>query len=74
MALDSAKHCINDLLYYVDFKRKIAPMNDVVSTCETFYSDDAILDAKKVFFAAVGEHDGIRFTDRRGKSGKNCLL
>ena len=71
MSLDSTTHCINDLLYYVDFKRKIAPINDVVSTCESFYSADAILNAKKAFFAAVGEHDGIRFMDRRGKSGKN---
>ena len=71
MALDSATHCINDLLYYVNFRRKIAPVNDVVATCETFYSADAILDAKKTFFNIVGEHEGIRFIDRRGKSGKN---
>ena len=71
MALDSATHCVNDLLYYVNFRRKIAPVNDVVATCETFYTADVILDAKKSFFNIVGEHEGIRFVDRRGKSGKN---
>ena len=71
MAFDSATHCVNDLLYYVNFRRKVAPVNDVVTTCETFYTPDVILDAKKAFFNIVGEHDGIRFIDRRGKSGKN---
>ena len=63
--------CVNDLLYYVEFRRKIAPINDVVSTCEAFYSSEAILQAKRVFYDAVGERDGVRFVNRRGKAGEN---
>ena len=62
----SENDCINDLLYFIDFKRKVNPVNDVVATCEAFYSPDAVLSAKKVFFDVVGEHEGIRFVSRRG--------
>ena len=64
--------CVNDLLYYIDFRRKIASVNDVVATCEAFYTPEAILQAKKVFFDVVGERDGMRFVNRRGKAGENA--
>ena len=64
-------HVVNDLLYFVNFKRKIAPLNDVVAVCDAFYTGDDILDAKKAFFEITGERDGLRFMDRRGKNGKN---
>ena len=62
--------CVNDLLYYIDYKRKINAINDVVATCEAFYTPEAILSAKKknVFFDAAGEHEGIKFSSRRGPS------
>ena len=64
--------CVNDLLYYIDFRRKIASVNDVVATCEAFYTPEAILQAKKEFFDVVGERDGMRFVNRRGKAGENA--
>ena len=60
------KQCVNDLLYFLDFKRKTNSVSDVVSICEAFYAPDAILSAKKAFFDVVGEHEGIKFTSRRG--------
>ena len=63
---DSDGSCVNDLLYYLNFKRRINAVDDVVATCVAFYSPDAILCAKKLFFSAVGEHEGIKFTSRRG--------
>ena len=67
----ASNYCLNDLLYYVNFRRKIAPVNDVVSTCEAFYTAEVVLHAKKEFFDAIGERDGLRFVNRRGKSGEN---
>ena len=64
-------HCVNDLLYYVDFKRKVSPVNDVVAICDAFYAPDDILEAKKVLFNAIGERDGLRYVNRRGKAGEN---
>ena len=57
---------VNDLLYYVNYKRKINAVNDVIVTCEGFYSSDAIVEAKRQFFDAVGERDGLRFIMRWG--------
>ena len=65
---DRANQCINDLLYFLNFKRKVNAVNDVVSTCETFYTQDAIIDAKRQFFDAVGEKDGMRCVNRRGEN------
>ena len=68
---------INDLLYYLNFKRKINAAADVITTCESFYSADAILAAKKLFFDCVSAKIGdknvgvLRFIDRRGKAGEN---
>ena len=60
---------LNDLLYFVDYKRKINAVNDVVSVCEAFYSSDAILEAKVLFYDIVGDGvDGIRFISRRGEN------
>ena len=60
---------LNDLLYFVDYKRKINAVNDVVSVCEAFYSSDAILEAKMLFYDVVGDGvDGIRFISRRGEN------
>ena len=64
-------HCVNDLLYYVEFKRKISPVNDVVALCDAFYDADDILEAKKTLFSLIGERDSLRFVARRGKSGEN---
>ena len=66
MNSSSDEHCVNDLLYYVNFKRKTTALNDVVATCEAFYSPDAILNAKKCFFTDIGEHEGLKFSARRG--------
>ena len=66
--------CVNDLLYYVDFRRKIAPVNDVVIACEAFYTTDTILHAKKEFYDAVGEHDGMRFVNRRGENASKMNI
>ena len=63
-------HFVNDLLYFVNFKRKISPLNDVVAVCDAFYTADDILDAKKAFFEITGERDGLRFMDRREKTVK----
>ena len=60
------KQCINDLLYFINFKRHVNALNDVVSACESFYSPDAILSAKRQFFDVVGERDGFRMIIRRG--------
>ena len=62
---------MNDLLYYAEFKRKISPVNDVVTICDAFYDPDDILEAKKLLFSVIGERDGLRFVPRRGKSGEN---
>ena len=65
--LDPATHLLNDLLYFINYKRKLNPVNNVVSTCESFYTADTILEAKRLFFDTVGDkHDGIRFVGRRG--------
>ena len=67
---------VSDLLYFVNFKRKINSVADIVSICESFYSADAIVEAKKIFFDCVAEkigdkNDGVlRFIDRRGKGGE----
>ena len=71
MASNTNTTCVNDLLYYVNFRRKISSVNDVVATCETFYTADAVFQAKRMFFDVVGERDGMRFVNRRGKSGEN---
>ena len=60
-------HKLNDLLYFVNFKRKINSVNNVVTICETFYLSDDILDAKKLFFNLIGDkNDGLRFSSRCG--------
>ena len=66
--------CVNDLLYYLNFKRKINAVNDVVATCDAFYTPDAILSAKKKFFDLVGEHEGIKFSSRRGPNPSKSNL
>ena len=66
--------CVNDLLYFVNFKRKTTAVNDVVSTCEAFYTPDAILSAKRKFFDVVGEHEGIKFSSRRGPNPSKSNL
>ena len=48
--------CVNDLLYYIDYKRKINAINDVVATCEAFYTPEAILSAKKNVFLTPREN------------------
>ena len=75
---DMADYRVNDLLCFVDFKRKINSVADVVSTCENFYSPDVILESKKLFFDCIAEkvgdkNDGVlRFVNRRGKNGENA--
>ena len=64
----------NDLLYFVNYKRKISPVNDVVAICEKFYSPDVVLDAKRLFFDCVGERDGMRFVSRRGENPSRANL
>ena len=70
---------LNDLLYFVNFKRKINPIADVVSICESFYSADVILEAKKLFFDRVvgkpDKADGVfRFIGRRGDNPQRSNL
>ena len=75
---DTKMFRINDLLYFLNFKRKTTSVADVVTICESFYSADAILEAKKLFFDCVAEkvgdkNDGVlRFVDRRGKAGNTA--
>ena len=71
---EATKFCVNDLLYYVEYKRKINATNDIISTCENFYSSDAIVEAKKQFFDAVGETDGLRCINRRGENATRVNL
>ena len=74
---DMADLRVNDLLCFMNFKRKINSVADVVAICESFYSAETILDAKKLFFDCVAEkigdkNDGaLRFVNRRGKNGEN---
>ena len=69
---------VNDLLYFVNYKRKIISVADIIPVCESFYTADAILEAKKLFFDCVVEkigdkNDGVlRFSDRRGKAGESA--
>ena len=70
---------LNDLLYFVNFKRKINPIAEVVSICESFYSVDVILEAKKLFFNRVvgklDKTDGVfRFIGRQGDNPQTSNL
>ena len=50
-------------------------MNEVVTICETFYSADDILDAKRLFFDSIGDkHDGLRFSSRRGDNAAKANM
>ena len=58
---------INNVLYFIEYKRKINPVNDVIATCESFYSPEKIVEAKKLFYNVLKEKnvEGARFIDRR---------
>ena len=69
---------VNDLLYFVNYKRKIISVADIIPVCKSFYTADAILEAKKLFFDCVVEKIGdknnsvLRFSDRGGKAGESA--
>ena len=73
--LDSEKFRLNNVLYYIDYKRKIHAVTEVVSTCESFYTSDVILEAKKLFHDILGDKvDGLRFINRRGENSVKMNL
>ena len=73
--LDPTKFRLNNVLYYIDYKRKIHAVNEVVSTCESFYTADVILEAKKLFYDILGDKvDGLRFIARRGDNSVKMNL
>ena len=72
---DRDKYALNDLLYYLDFKRKGTAMNDVVLICESFYALDEIVSAKRELFNLIGDrHKELQFKARRGENPSKAHL
>ena len=72
---DRDKYALNDLLYFLDFKRKGTAVNDVVLICESFYALDEIVCAKKELFDLIGNrHNELQYKARRGDNPSKAHL